>query len=219
MVHSLVSTYRPQGVLFAMDTPSSELHRRALCAEYKAGRVRDEDISKAVQGLVGVIKRTGASVVSIPRYEADDVIASAVDCLRFVFTDIVIVSEDKDLMQLTHPRVFMHKGGKMIGVNQAVERWGVQPHQIPHVQALCGDKVDNIKGLAGVGPKTAAQWIRRYGTVGNVIRNGGDLPPKIFKQLNDFSWKTNLALTTLNPDLDLPIPLKALFNEVRWNLI
>ena len=94
-------------------------------------------------------------------YEADDLIATYAKVARAEGIDVVVISADKDLMQLIRPGVKMRDPMKNrdIGPNEVMEKFGVAPEKVIDVQALAGDSTDNIPGVPGIGVKTAAGWI------------------------------------------------------------
>src|SRR6266571_5151172 len=119
-----------------------------------------------------------APVVEVPGFEADDVLATLVEhALRHDGVDIVLVTGDKDLLQLVGPRVrvlsVLGRTGERNVYDEAKvrERWGVEPAQIPDVLALMGDAIDNIPGVKGVGEKTAVKLIAQFGSVARLYEN------------------------------------------------
>lgn len=141
--------------------------RKELYAEYKANR------EKQPASMYDVLRRVKERLVAdglllweVDTFEADDLIAAAVDAAKFAGHPICIASHDKDLLQLMAPGVrflktstweeFDHEG--------ALAKFGVQPAQMVDLLALMGDKSDNIPGIAGVGPKTAADLLTKFGT-------------------------------------------------------
>jgi DNA polymerase-1 len=217
MIQSLIGTYRPEAILFAKDSKRETLDRTKIHQEYKAGRTHDPNISFGVREIERGLSECGSPVVQVEGAEADDVLASAADILEGVYDLLIIVSEDKDLYQAVRPNVRLLKGGKLQGEEEVKERWSVDASRVPHVQALCGDTADNIPGLEGVGPKTAAKLINKYGSVEQVYSNRSTLTKSLSAQLDTFPWKRNLSLTTLRTDLALPIKLSELERPINWN--
>ena len=217
MVQSLIGTYRPQGLLFAKDTKREDLERSKVFPEYKAGRSHDPNISFGVREIESRLESCNAPILSVPGAEADDVLASVAHVLDKIYDLIILVSEDKDLCQVVRPNVRLHKGNKLHDEAAVLERWLVSARQVPEVQALCGDAADNIPGLDGVGPKTAAKLINRFGSLEAVVANRSILSSSLSAQLESFPWKRNLKLTTLRTDLPLPIRLSKIEQSLNWN--
>src|SRR5262249_5479583 len=116
-------------------------------------------------------------VVEVSGYEADDVLATLVARALPSGADVVVVTGDKDLLQMGGPRVRVlsvlgRTGGEVVYDQAKVrERWGVKPSQIPDVLALMGDSIDNIPGVRGVGEKTAVKLIAQFGSVERLYEN------------------------------------------------
>ena len=106
-------------------------------------------------------------------YEADDLIATYTKKARQEDFDVMIVSSDKDLMQLVDDKVKMYDGMKdeIINIDKVKEKWGVEPIKVFDVLSLMGDNSDNVPGVAGIGPKTASELINEYGNIDNLIAN------------------------------------------------
>jgi DNA polymerase-1 len=216
-MRSTIGTFRPRGVLFARDEPRESLLRTALFPEYKGSRERDPVIRKTVRSLVDGLLESGAPIVSAKGYEADDVIASAADILADVYGQVVIASQDKDLGQLVSARVRLFKAKGLLDVAAVTKLWGVQPKQVPEVQALCGDKADDIPGLRGVGPKTAAKIIVRFGSIQRAMTHAEEWLTPAMTEGKGFKWKRNLELTSLVRSLDLPISLASIEKGFNWS--
>ncbi|HKR25523.1 MAG TPA: 5'-3' exonuclease H3TH domain-containing protein, partial [Allosphingosinicella sp.] len=105
--------------------------------------------------------------------EADDIIACYAKAALAEGWQVTIVSSDKDLMQLIEPGLDMldTMNDRRIGREQVIEKFGVPPEQVGEVLALMGDSVDNVPGVPGIGPKTASELIRQYGSVEGVLGN------------------------------------------------
>jgi DNA polymerase-1 len=165
----------------------------ALRPEYKATR---SETPPALQQQIPLIKEwtRAAGYLGIERdgVEADDLLASYARHFAAAGSSVKIVSADKDLAQLVDDRIEQwlppptanpRLGWRKLDAAGVVEKFGVEPRQIADYLALIGDSSDNIAGLAGVGPKTAAKWLIRYGDLEGVIAHCGELQPKRFQQL------------------------------------
>lgn len=178
-VHSLASGH--DRVAICCDSTGS--WRRELCQDYKANR--PEKDQQAIEELRQTVESLGRDYVvwRADKYEADDVIATAVRRAPESWS-IVIATADKDLMQLVNGRVKVlntRNGGELMGPVQVAEKFGVQPSQIRDYLALVGDSSDNIKGVPGVGPKTAAAMLGAFGSVDGIYRALDDEPEKFTK--------------------------------------
>ncbi len=164
---------------------SEKTFRNDLYPEYKAHRPpAPEDLVPQFPLVREATKAFGVPCIELAGYEADDLIASYAKAVRDAGGEAVIVSSDKDLMQLVGEGVSMFDTMKnlRIGPEQVAEKFGVPPDKVVDVQALCGDSVDNVPGAPGIGVKTAAlldQRIRRPGLRPGPRRRGqtGQAPP------------------------------------------
>ncbi len=115
------------------------------------------------------------NIVSLEKkgFEADDIIATFAKKAELEGFEVVIVSSDKDLMQLVDDKVVMFDGmkGEYVGVEKVKEKWGVEPKKVLDVLSLMGDSSDNVPGVAGIGPKTASELINEYGDIDNLLKN------------------------------------------------
>ncbi len=148
-------------------------------------------------------------------FEADDLIATYARVAAEAGAIVTIVSSDKDLMQLVSDKVQMLDPIKdrPIGAAEVQEKFGVGPEKVIDVQALCGDSVDNVPGVPGIGVKTAAELINAYGDLENLLAHAPEIKqPKRRQSLIDFADQARLSkrLVTLDQNVPLPTPLEDL---------
>jgi DNA polymerase-1 len=148
-------------------------------------------------------------------YEADDLIATYARRAAADGATVTIVSSDKDLMQLVGNGIAMLDPIKQrpIGEAEVREKFGVGPDKVADVQALCGDSVDNVPGVPGIGVKTAAELINAYGDLENLLAHAGEIKqPKRRQALLDFAEQARLSkrLVLLDDQAPMPVPLDAL---------
>jgi DNA polymerase-1 len=157
---------------------SSKTFRKDIYPDYKANRPPPPADLVPQFGLIREATRA-FDLPSIEKegYEADDIIATYARLAREAGGDVTIISSDKDLMQLVGPAVAMYDGMKdrQIGVPEVVEKWGVPPEKMVDLQALTGDAVDNVPGVPGIGPKTAAQLLADYGDLDTLLARAGEI--------------------------------------------
>jgi len=147
--------------------------------------------------------------------EADDIIACYAKAALGQDWKVTIVSSDKDLMQLIEPGLDLYDtmNDRRIDRDYVVEKFGVPPEQLGDVLALMGDSVDNVPGVPGIGPKTAAQLIQQYGDVETVLANAGEIAkPRLRENLIEHADNARLSreLVRLVCDAPLPEPLEDL---------
>jgi DNA polymerase-1 len=168
---------RPRAVLVGWDTLDSPNHRQRLFPAYQSGRDFDEELLDQLQMLPEFVAACGFANAKTKGYEADDFLAAAVAAEEHRQGTVLVASGDRDAFQLASARTtILHpvKAGEMarIGPANVLERYGVEPCQVPDFIALRGDPSDKIPGARGVGPKGAAALLRRYGTLEQAIADG-----------------------------------------------
>jgi DNA polymerase I len=163
--------------------------------------------------------------IEMEGFEADDIIATYTRLARAVGGRVTIVSSDKDLMQLVeddHVRLLdtIARPGqpalRWIGPAEVQEKFGVGPDKVIDVQALCGDAVDNVPGVPGIGVKTAAELINIYGDVETLLARTAEIKqPKRRQALEENAELARISkrLVTLSQDVPLELPLEALLRE------
>lgn len=152
-------------------------------------------------------------VVELEGYEADDVIASYVEAARAKGEEVLIVSSDKDLMQLVGPGVAMWDPLKQKPIDReaVIERMGVPPEKVRDLLALTGDTSDNVPGVPGIGPKTAAQLLEEFGSLDALLADLDRIKqPKRRETLAQSAEKARLSyrLVGLKRDVPLPVPIE-----------
>ena len=190
--------------------------RNRIYDRYKAQRPPPPD--ELIPQFALVRQATEAFCVSsieLDDWEADDLIASYARAVTDAGGQVTIVSSDKDLMQLIRPGVGMTDPikQKQIGPAEVMEKFGVPPEKLVEVQALMGDSVDNVPGVPGIGPKTAAQLIVEFGDVESVLAAApGMKPSKRRDALIEHAEAARLSrrLVELREDAPLPQPIDAL---------
>ncbi len=148
-------------------------------------------------------------------YEADDLIATYCCLARDRGQEVTIVSSDKDLMQLVREGVDMFDPikNKPIGPAEVIEKFGVPPEKMIEVQSLIGDSIDNVPGVPGIGPKTAAELIGQFGDLETLLANLDTIKqPKRRESLVQYSDQARLSkqLVTLHCSVPVPVPLEDL---------
>src|SRR5919109_3021227 len=178
MLWKLIREEQPAYLGIALDPPGPTF-RDSMFTDYKATRTAmPDDLARQLPYVRRLFDALRTPVLEVPGYEADDTLATVVEhALQLADLDVVIVSGDKDLLQLVGPRVrvlsVLGRTGERAVYDEAKvrERWGVEPAQIPDVLALMGDSIDNIPGVRGVGEKTAVKLIGQFGSVERLYEN------------------------------------------------
>ncbi|MFI5336064.1 MAG: 5'-3' exonuclease H3TH domain-containing protein [Opitutales bacterium] len=199
----------PDAMLVFFDLGGSQ-DRLALHPEYKAQRKETpEPLEKQIPVIKDLTRAMGLVGVELDGVESDDLLASQARVLANAGHEVLIVSADKDFAQCVDERVKIllppptanpKLGWRLLDAAGVVEKFGVPPERIAEYLALIGDTSDNIPGINGVGPKTAAKWFAEHGTLENIIARAGELQPERFRGLVAQSadrLRVNLQLTTL----------------------
>jgi DNA polymerase-1 len=192
--------------------------RNKIYSDYKAQR--PDTPPELVPQFALVREATRAfniPAVEMENYEADDLIATYARMAKEAGADVTIVSSDKDLMQLVSPRgggdrvkMFDPIKNKPIGAAEVEEKFGVGPDKVIEVQALAGDSSDNVPGVPGIGVKTAAELIKTYGDVENLLAHAAEIKqPKRRETLIQNADKARISreLVTLKNDVAVDHPL------------
>lgn len=189
---------------------SEKTFRNTLYDQYKAHRPPPpEDLIPQFPLVREATRAFGVPAIELPGYEADDLIAAYACKAREVGGEAVIVSSDKDLMQLVGDGVSMFDPMKNVRIKreQVFEKFGVYPEQVVDVQALCGDSVDNVPGAPGIGIKTAAQLITEFGDLDTLLARAGEIKqPKRRETLINFADQIRLSRALVKLDCDTPLP-------------
>lgn len=217
MVRKWLSAYKPTHCAAVFDSGISS-RRRTLWPDYKAGRPpRPVDMETQVPAIRQILKAMGVSQVEVAGEEADDVIASLAAFGSGFGAEVCIASNDKDFAQLVGPQVRWMRTEKKESVLMdevaVVSRYGVPPRQIPDFMSLVGDKVDNIPGVPGVGEKTAAELLQRFGSLDNILQECASITkPKLRESIQNSvqQIRINLQLVKLREDMPLALSEKDL---------
>ena len=204
---------------------SENSFRKELYPLYKANRNEPpEDLVPQFPLMRSAVRAFGLIPVEQDRYEADDLIATYAKQARARGADVLIISADKDLMQLIQPGVAMYdpasgiagtagaREERRIGEAEVVDYFGVPPDRVVDVQSLAGDSTDNVPGAPGIGIKTAAQLIRDYGDLDTLLARAGEIKqPKRRETLTNPEIvdlvRVSRKLVTLCDDVELEVPL------------
>src|SRR5438128_643499 len=173
----LYAQEEPRGVLVGWDTLDAPTYRHRALEGYQSGRVFDPELLDQLDVLPQFVAACGFAAAKAPGYEADDFLAAAVAQEEQRGGAAVVASGDRDAFQLASERTVILqpvRAGEMarIGPAEVRGRYGVEPEQVPDFIALRGDPSDRLPGARGVGPKTAANLLARYGTLEAMLEDG-----------------------------------------------
>jgi DNA polymerase-1 len=216
MLWKLIREERPDYLGIAWDAPGATF-RDQLFEQYKATRAAmPPDLAQQLPYVRRLFEALQTPVVEVAGFEADDVLGTLVELAAGQDLEVVIVTGDKDLLQLVGPRVrvlsVVGRTGERIVYDEAKvrERWGVAPGQIPDVLALMGDAIDNIPGVPGIGEKTAVKLLTRFGSLDRLLDNLALVPGKLGETLTAHRKQALLSreLATINRHVPLAFELE-----------
>ncbi len=209
MLVKLIEDYSDDKMIVIFDA-ARENFRNKIFSEYKANRGEaPDDLIPQFPLIRECVKSFNIPQLEIEGFEADDLIATYVKLAEKDKIETIIVSSDKDLMQLVSKNVTMldPMKNKKIEIKDVEEKFGVQPDKVIFIQALTGDKVDNIPGAPGIGPKTASQLINEFNDIDGLIENLDKIKQE----------KRRNILTEAENDIRLSLKLVTLKNDVKIN--
>ena len=207
---SLLRRRNPLHLVVAMDS-KTKTFRHDLYQEYKANREKTpEDLHQQIPEIEKILTALGIPMLRCDGFEADDLIATLTARCSRAGRRSFIVSGDKDLLQLAdeNASILYPKKGEYLemGAEEIEEGWGVRAEQIIDYLSLTGDQADNIPGIKGIGPKTAAGLLRKYGTLEKIFENISSIQGAQKKKLETGKESAFLSRTLIVLRNDVPLP-------------
>jgi DNA polymerase-1 len=178
MLLGLYDQEQPRAVVVGWDSLDTPTYRHEAFAAYQSGRVFDPELLEQLDLLPELVKAFAFAAAKAPGYEADDFLGAAVAFEEGRGGHVLVATSDRDMFQLASEQttLLMPRRGvsdiQRIGPAEVRERYGVEPVQVPDFIALRGDPSDKLPGAPGVGPKTAASLLARYGTLEAALADG-----------------------------------------------
>ena len=221
----LMTNHHPDYLGWVHDSGLSFRHERYPA--YKATREKlteelQSDFDRGMDRINQILSAYKIPVITLPGYEADDVIGTLVGKSVGAGMNVVVVSGDKDFQQLVRPGVWLLNPGRggsanveehWVGVENADERLGVAPEFVTDYLALVGDSSDNIPGVRGIGDKTAAELVKQYGHLESILEHAPEITKKRPREaLLEHAENARLSkeLVTIRDDLAVDLDLEAL---------
>lgn len=181
-VLKLMKDFQPTHMVSVFDGPSNAVSRTAIYADYKAHRQSmPNDLLYQIAWAQQFCPMTGIAELMIPRVEADDTMASVAKWWAEQGGIAYICTSDKDMCQMVGDNIFIlnpFKENQILGIKEVEEQFGVKPTQMIDFLAITGDASDNVPGLSGFGPKTAADLLRQYGTLDYILDHPNEIAGK-----------------------------------------
>ncbi len=221
----LITKHQPDYLGWVHDSGLSFRHERYPA--YKATREKlteelQSDFDRGMERICQMLDAYQIPILSLPGYEADDVIGTLVARSVEAGVNVVVVSGDKDFQQLVRPGVWLLNPGRggpanveehWVGVENADERLGVSPEFVTDYLALVGDSSDNVPGVRGIGDKTAAELVKQYGHLESILAHAGEITKKRPREaLLEHAENARLSkeLVTIRDDLPVSFELDSL---------
>jgi DNA polymerase-1 len=211
MLRRLSADYKAQARACVFDA-KGKTFREDVYPEYKAHRPpMPDELSGQIEPLIEAVAALGWRVLSVEGVEADDVIATLAETARVRGWRCIISTGDKDLAQLVDANVTLVNTmtNETLDVDGVKQKFGVPPERIVDYLALVGDAVDNVPGVAKVGPKTAAKWLAQFGSLEGVIAHADEIGGVVGENLRKvLDWlPQGRALLCVKRDVALPVNL------------
>ena len=217
--------YKPSHFAVIFDSARKNF-RNDIYSEYKANRSEaPEDLAPQFEYIRKSVKAFNLPSIELLNYEADDLIATYSKLIADAGAKVTVISSDKDLMQLVSDKIRLYDPmkSKIIGEKEVLEKFGVKPNKVIDVQSLAGDSSDNIPGVPGIGPKTAAELINKYKDLDNLLKKAGEIPQnKRRETLLNNKDKALLSRKLVTLKKDVPIkdePNSFILKEVKKNVL
>jgi DNA polymerase I len=210
MLRKMLREHSPDYLAVAWDGPEKTVRHEAY-AEYKANRpTMADDLATQLPAIRSILQAYRIPVLELPGYEADDVIGTLSKKASAMGFDVVIVTADKDMLQLVGPRVRVFHTGREKFLDEAGVRefFGVAPGQVADVLALMGDSVDNIPGVPRVGEVTAKKWIADYGDLPTLLARADEIKGKVGESLREHREDALISRRLVEIPTDLAIPFE-----------
>ena len=171
------SIHKPTHFAVIFDSAKKNF-RNDIYSDYKANRTEaPEDLAPQFEYIRKAVKAFNLPSIELINYEADDLIATYAKQIIDAGAKVTVISSDKDLMQLVSNKIRLYDPmkNKVLGEKEVFEKFGVKPNQVIDVQSLAGDPSDNIPGVPGIGVKTAAELINKYGSLEKLLESANEI--------------------------------------------
>ncbi|MEO1263902.1 MAG: DNA polymerase I [Bacteroidota bacterium] len=220
-IWDLIKNQNPTHLAVSFDLPGGTF-RDEMYPEYKANRdAQPEGITFALPWIMKILEAWKIPILTLENYEADDVIGTIAKKAEKAGFKVYMVTPDKDYGQLVSENIFMYKPGRrggeveIMGIKEVCDSWGIQRvEQVIDMLGLQGDSVDNIPGVPGVGPKTAAKFLAQFDSMENLLDNTDQIKGKNQERLREHREQALLSKKLATIDIDAPIA----FDEDQYDL-
>lgn len=219
---TLLEKESPDNIAVVFDTREPTF-RHIHYPEYKANRDEfPEDLVPQLERIKELIDKLSIPRIEKPGFEADDVIGTLARKASEKGVEVAMLTNDKDYYQLVDDNISVYKPGKnpgefdIVSYEQVIEKFGVKPERVIDVMALIGDTSDNIPGVKGIGPKTAAPLIQKYGSIENLYENIDNIDKAALKS-KLLENKDNAFLSKYLVTIVCDVPLDIDLSDIKKN--
>jgi len=210
MLLKVLKEHQPNYLAVVFDSKAPTF-RSEVYKEYKANRpAMPESLAPQIPYIRRIIEEYRIATLEMEGYEADDLIGTVAKELASE-VDVIIITGDKDILQLVSERVHVYDTmkEKRFGVNEVMERFGVRPEQVVEVMGLAGDAIDNIPGVPGIGEKTAIELVKTFGSIENLLTHLDEVRQKRLREnLEVYGEQARLSQKLATIHTDVPITFR-----------
>ncbi len=213
MLLSVLKDLHPEYVAIAFDLPKPTFRHKEFIG-YQAQRPKmDAELKNQIERVYQVVNTLNIPIFTLEGYEADDLIGTLADQARKKKIETIIVTGDKDLLQLVKSRIKIYAPGKgfsdpiLFDQKKVKKELGVTPKQVVDYKALIGDSSDNYPGVPGVGPKTAIKLLDQYKNLDTIYAKVNKLKPRTAKLLTEGAESAALSKKLAEIVINVPIKL------------
>jgi DNA polymerase-1 len=207
MLLKVLKDHKPDHVAVVFDL-GRQTFRTELYPEYKANRAAmPDDLVPQILPIKEMVRAFNIPVLEKLGFEADDIIGTIARECEEKGMDVVVVTGDKDLMQIVTANVTLldTMKDKVSGIPEVLERFGVEPERVVEILGLAGDTSDNIPGVPGVGEKTALKLIQEFGSLDALLERAGEVKGKTGERLREFADQARLSRKLATIDRNAPV--------------
>ena len=223
MLLRVIQDLKPTHIAVVFDTPKPTF-RKKLFTSYQSQRPETaKELSGQFEKARKVLKAFNIPLYEADGFEGDDVIGTLASQAGKETNEVVIVSGDRDILQLVDEKVKVYlpvaglANAKLMGIEEVIEKMGVKPNQIDDYKALVGDPADNYKGVSGVGPKTAISLLSKYKSLKGIYENLKKITPQLREKLEKGRTDSQLSKKLATIVKDAPVKLN-LENCRKWEV-
>ena len=220
MLLKVIQDLKPTHIAVAFDRKEPTFRHKKY-PKYQAQRPKmDAELSSQFEKARDVITAFGIPIYDKAGYEADDLIGTIANKVKL---DVVIVTGDRDILQLVDNKVKVYmpvvgmSQGKLMGIDEVIEKMGVTPASIEDYKALVGDPSDNYPGVPGIGPKTAIGLLEKYKTLDNIYKHLGEMPTRTAQKLKEGRQSSKISKKLASIVKNVPLKFK-IEDSANWDV-